>query len=168
MLRTSLYSLLGASRAISSYSGRILSRPFLLSFSSCPSSAHFHHAHFASPTLHRSFVGNSSSEPDPGDPLTPSELASHPSTKKLIDWSLASKRTGDRSVEIIKRRALADDNDGEWVVEVYLQDLAAKEGTDLKEGQLIAKAVNEHKDDALTEAAEEALDLLKLAEKTDY
>ncbi|GAA5894281.1 hypothetical protein JCM6882_007620 [Rhodosporidiobolus microsporus] len=114
---------------------------------------------------YRAFVGSSGPTPA-GDPLTHSELSSHPSTRKLLDWQRESPRA--RSVEIIKRRKWDDEEQGEWEVEVYLQDTAASEGTDLREGSLIAKGVNEVSDDALTEAAEEALDLLKLAEKKDY
>ncbi|GAA6035630.1 hypothetical protein JCM8097_004936 [Rhodosporidiobolus ruineniae] len=124
-----------------------------------------------SPRLFRSTAAS-----DPlGDPLphklVHSDLASHPSTRKLLAWSSSpSAKKGARSVEIIHRREWDDEpssegeDGGVWRVEVWCQDLAAR-SVELQRGEVKAEAVNECVDDALTEAAEEALDLIKAAEK---
>jgi hypothetical protein len=52
-------------------------------------------------------------------------------------------------VEVVKRRD--DDEEGEWVCEVWLQDFAAAEGSELREGNLIGKGRSEFADDATTE-----------------
>ncbi|GAA5833042.1 hypothetical protein JCM11251_006490 [Rhodosporidiobolus azoricus] len=100
-----------------------------------------------------------------GDLLTSSELASHPSARKLLDWQKASPSS--RSVEVIKRKETYGGRQWKWEVEVYLQDARELNGTDLKDSSM-GSGVNEELDEALTKAAGEALDWLSLTGKDDY
>ncbi|BGP17863.1 hypothetical protein JCM10213_008340 [Rhodosporidiobolus nylandii] len=126
------------------------------------SSAAFHHFPFALPA--RAMASKSSHAA--GDTIPHSEVSSHPSTRKLLEWAREAPQS--RTVEIVKHGEWNDEHPGDWTVEIYMQDVEAKEGTDLRKGSLVATAVGEAADDALAEAAGAALDLLKLAEKSDY
>jgi hypothetical protein len=109
-----------------------------------------HHDHFLFPTLHlRPFAHKSSSADPVGTPVPKSDLEKLPSTRRLLDWVKESPRKGSRSVEVVKRRD--DDEEGEWVCEVYLQDFAAVEGSELRAGNLVGKGRSEFADDATTE-----------------
>ncbi|GAA5940096.1 hypothetical protein JCM10213_008329 [Rhodosporidiobolus nylandii] len=108
------------------------------------SSAAFHHFSFALPA--RAMASKSSRAA--GDTIPHSEVSSHPSTRKLLEW--ARKAPQSRTVEIVKHGEWDDEHPGDWTVKIYVQDVDAKKGTDLREGSLVATGVGEVADDALT------------------
>ncbi|GAA6009553.1 hypothetical protein JCM10207_003824, partial [Rhodosporidiobolus poonsookiae] len=99
--------------------------------------------------------------------LDRASFASDPTTQELLQWTHDGP-TGDqkgagtyRSVEVVKRK----EGDGGWKVDVYAQDAAAPADSPLKEGKLIASGEGADEQEAVKQAAEKALGVIREAGK---